>query len=264
MKPKTLVIINTLTFLFALYINFLSGTGAISGKTVSDISAKYTTLITPAGYAFSIWGFIYIMLMGYIGFQWYSLIKLKEGAIVKDSGLWFTVSNLANTMWIVAWVNNWILMSVFFMIILLVSLTNLVIRNKLEIWDAPLKIMLFVWWPLTFYFGWIILASVVNISVFILSLNLGLQSGVIELLAIIVLIISTIIYLILISKRNLREAALVGVWGFVAIAVRQYDVNQNVAITSIILALILISVSGMHAWRNRETTPLKKLRRKEF
>jgi hypothetical protein len=264
MKPKTLAILNTLTFFLALYINFLSGTGAISGETISDISAKYSTIITPAGYAFAIWGFIYIMLIGFIGFQWYLLIKLKEVTIIKDSGLWFAVSNLANTMWIVAWVNNWILMSVFFMILLLISLSKLVIRNKLEIWDAPLKIMLFVWWPLTFYFGWIILASVVNISAFIVSLNLGFQSGIIELLAIIVLVIATIIYLILISKRNLREAALVGIWGFVAIAVRQYDVNQNIAIASIILALILISVSGMHAWRNRETTPLKKLRRKEF
>ncbi|MER3329438.1 MAG: hypothetical protein RIF34_07665, partial [Candidatus Kapaibacterium sp.] len=248
MKPRTLVILNTVTFIFTIYINFISSTGSISGETISDISAMYSTLITPASYAFSIWGFIYALLIGYIGFQWYTLFKLKEGSITQDSALWFTLSNLANSMWIIAWVNNWILMSVFFMIVLLISLSKLVIRNRLEIWDAPLRIMLFVWWPITFYFGWIILASVVNISALLVSLNLGLQAGVTELLAIVVLIVATIIYLVLVSKRNLRESALVGIWGLIAIAVRQYEVNNTIAFTSIILALILISVSGRHAW----------------
>ncbi len=264
MKPRLLVILNTLTFLLALYINFLSSTGVISGDTVSDISSKYTTLITPAGYAFAIWGFIYIMLTGFIGFQWYSVFKSKDDTLVKDSGLWFTISNLANTMWIIAWVNDWVLMSVFFMILLLISLSKLVIRNRLEIWDAPLRIMLFVWWPITFYFGWIILASVVNISALIVSLNLGIQAGVTELLAIIVLVVATVIYLVLLAKRNLREAALVGIWGLIAIAVKQYEVNASIGITAIILALILISISGRHAWRNRETTPIRKLGREEF
>ncbi len=264
MKARTLVILNTLTFILAIYLNFLSGTGAISGDSVSDISAKYTTLITPAGYAFAIWGFIYIMLIGFIGYQWYSIFKSKNDSIIKDSALWFVVSNLANSMWIVAWVNDWILMSVFLMIVLLISLSKLVIRNRLEIWDAPLSIMIFVWWPITFYFGWIILASVVNISALLVSLNLGLQAGVTELLAIVVLIVATIIYLVLLAKRNLGEAALVGIWGFIAIAVRQYELNESVAYTSIILALILTLVSGRHAWRNRETTPIKKIGRKEF
>ena len=264
MKPKRLVIINTLTFIITLYLNFLSSTGAISGDSVSDISAKYPTLITPAGYAFAIWGFIYLMLMGFIGYQWYSVFKAKDDKIVKDSALWFAVSNFANGMWIIAWVNDWILMSVFFMALLIISLSKLVIRHRLEIWDAPLSIMLFVWWPITIYFGWIILASVVNLSSFLVSLDLGLEGGIVELLAIVVLLVATAIYLILLSKRNLREAAMVGVWGFIAIAVKQYGVNENVAFTAIILAFILISVTGRHAWQNRETTPLKKLSRKEF
>jgi hypothetical protein len=155
-------------------------------------------------------------------------------------------------------------MSVFFMILMLISLSKLVIRHRLEIWDAPLRIMLFVWWPITIYFGWIILASVVNFSAFLVSLNLGLEGGIVELMAIVVLLVATAIYIILLSKRNLREAAMVGVWGFVAIAVKQYGANDNVAFTAIIFALILISVTGRHAWQNRETTPLKKLSRKEF
>lgn len=264
MKTKTLVVLNTLTFLLVLYVNFLSSTDIISGNSVSDISAKYTTLVTPAGYAFAIWGFIYIMLIGFIGYQWYSVFKMKDDTIAKDTGLWFAVSNLANTMWIIAWVNEWMLMSVFFMVLLLISLSKLVIRHRLEIWDAPLRIMLFVWWPITFYFGWVILALVVNFSVFLNSLNLGLAAGVVELLAIIELMIATIIYLVLLAKRNLREAALVGVWGFIAISVKQFEVNENIGYIAIILAFILISFTGRHAWRNRETTPIKKIRRKEF
>lgn len=264
MKIKLLLLFNTLSFVVTLFFNYMSSTGVISGKNVGDVSEKYNSLITPASYAFSIWGFIYLMLFGFIIFQWYSVYKLKDEKLVNDIGLWFIVSNFANAIWLVAWVNEAIFISLILIALLLFSLVRLVFRLRLEIWDAPLKTMFFVWWPITFYFGWIILATVLNFTSFLVSLQMDIKGGVEELLALIVLIVATIIYYLLIIKRNLREAALVGIWGLIAIAVNQFDINSIISYTSIILALVLLSVSGRHAFKNRDTTPINKIKRKEF
>lgn len=264
MKTKILLFLNTITFGLTLYFNYLSSVGVMSDKNVSEVSDKFNSLITPADYAFSIWGFIYLLVFGFVIYQWYSVYKLKDEKLVKDIGIWFIVTNMANAFWLMAWVNELVLMSVFIMSIMVYALVQLVFRLRLEIWDAPLKTMFFVWWPITFYFGWIVLASVVNFTAFIVSLNLNIGGGLAELLALIVLIVAAIIYYLLVSKRNLREAALVGVWGFVAIAVKQSDVNVTVTYTALILALLLLSVSGRHAYMNRETLPGKKIQRKEF
>lgn len=264
MKIKLLLILNTLSFIITLFFNYISSTGIISGKSVGEVSDKYNSLITPASYAFSIWGLIYVMLFGFIFFQWYSTYKLKDDKLITDISIWFIVSNLSNALWLVAWVNEAIFLSVIFISILLFSLVKLVFGLRLEVWDAPLKTMFFVWWPITFYFGWVLLATVVNLTSFLVSLNLGIDSGIEELLAVIVLVTAGLIYYLLIQKRNLREAALVGIWGLIAIAANQYNINNIITYTSIILALLLLSVSGRHAYNNRETTPINKLKRKEF
>lgn len=55
--------LNILAFLFTILVNGLAGsTTILGGKNTSQISDANPTLITPAGYVFSIWGVIYILL----------------------------------------------------------------------------------------------------------------------------------------------------------------------------------------------------------
>ena len=43
--------------------NWLAAVGRIGGVTPDEVSAKFPTPITPAGYAFSIWSLIYVGLL---------------------------------------------------------------------------------------------------------------------------------------------------------------------------------------------------------
>src|SRR5690606_41017164 len=61
---KTLQISNGLALLATIFINYLSNTGKINNTTIGEVSNQYNSLFTPAGYAFSIWGFIYLLLLG--------------------------------------------------------------------------------------------------------------------------------------------------------------------------------------------------------
>ena len=49
-----------------LVINYLSNTGIFNGNTVKIVSDKYHNYFTPADYAFSIWGLIYLDLIVFV------------------------------------------------------------------------------------------------------------------------------------------------------------------------------------------------------
>jgi len=264
MKRIILLLINTLTLIFALVMNSLQGSQLFDGTTVGEISAKYETLFTPAGYAFTIWGIIYLMLIAFVAYQWIAWFKRKEDKELILTGWWFALGNLANGLWIVAWLNEQMGISVLIMLVLLFSLIVLTVRLRLETWDAPVRINAFVWWPICIYLGWIIVATVANISVFLVSI--GWQGGFIspEIWSIIIIVAATLIYLLLIKTRNMRESAVVGIWALVAIAIKQWQLNPEIAYVALTASVILIVAVAIHGFQNRKTSPFEKLKRGEI
>src|SRR5690554_4983726 len=208
MKRFPLLLLNTVTLLGALYLNYFFASGVGGGETVGEISDQYPTLVTPAGYVFSIWGLIYLLLIGFVVYQWVEYTKKGNGESLEKSGLWFSLTNLFNGLWIVVWTNEYLGLSVLVIGLLLFCLIQLVIRLRLEIWDAPIRLILFVWWPICIYMGWIVLASLVNISVFI-SHHEWLSGAISpSVLAVISLGVALIAYLFLTFSRNMRETSL--------------------------------------------------------
>ncbi len=263
MKRIVLLLINTITLIFALVLNSLQGSQLFNGITVGEVSAKYETLFTPSGYAFAIWGVIYLLLIAFVAYQWFAWFKRKEDTELKQTGAWFAVGNLANGFWIAAWLSNQMGLSVLLILVLLFSLIMLTIRLRLETWDAPFRIIAFVWWPICIYLGWIIVATVANISVFLVSI--GWQGGFIspEIWSVILIVAATIIYLILIENRNMREAAVVGIWALAAIAVKQWQLNNEIVITALVASVVLFITISAHGYKNRKTSPFEKLKRGE-
>ncbi len=263
-QAKGYLILNTITLLFALVMNYLSGTGVFGGRSVADVSAKYSSLFTPAGYAFAIWGVIYLLLIAFVVYQWVAWIRHKDDRELKQTGIWFALANVANGLWIVAWLNLYIGWSVVLIFILLLSLIVLTVRLRLELWDAPVRIIAFVWWPICIYLGWIIVASVANVTVFLVSL--GWEGGFLSPAgwAIAMIGVATIIYLLLLHYRNMREAALVGVWALIAIAVRQWSQQPEIVGAALVASAFLLIIVASHASKNHETLPLKKIKRGEI
>lgn len=263
MKTLLLLILNTITLILTLVVNYLAGTGLIFDASVGEISDRYQTLITPAGYAFSIWGLIYLLLIAFVAYQWYGWEKNQNNESLEPTGIWFAVSNIVNALWIVAWINGAIGYSLILMSILLAVLLILIFRLKLEVWDAPLRIIAFVWWPICIYTGWIITASLTNVAAYLVSI--GWQGGPFaqKTWAILMIIVAALIYLLLIFTRNMREAALVGTWALIAIAVARWGAYQGVATAALIAALLLFIAASYHGYQNRHTSPVEKWRRGE-
>lgn len=257
---KTLQIGNILAYVVVLLMNYFSNTGAINGNTMATVSAKFENYFTPAGYAFSIWGLIYLGLLGFIVYQSRGLFGNKEPRkVVGQVGWWFIISCAANVLWIFAWLNEYIGISVIIMLLLLFSLIKIILNTRMELDDESLSTIAFVWWPFSFYSGWVSVALIANIAAYLTSIGWN-GFGVSEIIwTILMIIVAGIVHLTITWTRNMREFSLVGIWGIVAVAVANWNVSQSIVVVALIVAAILFISSGIHGYQNKETSPWKKL-----
>ncbi|MBP94300.1 MAG: hypothetical protein CMC55_09325 [Flavobacteriaceae bacterium] len=260
---KTLQICNGIALVSTIIINYLSNTGKINNTTIGEVSKELNSLFTPAGYAFSIWGFIYLLLLGFIIYQGRSLfVKVRNNDFILKTGWWFVISCVANSAWVFAWLYGYTGLSCVFIFLLLLSLLKIVINNAMELWDAPISTILFLWWPFTFYSGWVTVASIANVSSYLVKTDWD-GFGISPVIWTISMIgIATLVNIMVTWKRNMREFALVGAWALIAIAVANKSEQETIYITAVVAAVLLLVSSGIHGFKNRATNPFIKL--KEF
>lgn len=247
-------IANVIALIITLFFNYLSNTGVFNGNTMGSVSARYDNLFTPAGYAFSIWGLIYVGLFIFMIYQARSIFKeVKDDDFVLQIGWWFIISCAANSLWVLAWLYDYTGTSVLLMLIILFSLLKIIVNTRMELDEVPIKKLVFLWWPFSIYSGWISVALIANISAWLTKIgwdNFGLPDLT---WAIILIVIAGIINLFMTWTRNMREYALVGVWALVAIAVANRDTEQAVFTAALTVGAILLISTTVHAYKNRKS-----------
>ena len=153
-------ILNTLALLFMLAMNTLAISLPLGGKTTGELSDMYPNLFVPAGFTFSIWSIIYLLLIGFIINQWISSADKSE---IDKVGLWFIINGLANGAWIVAWHYQLVPVSLIIMFVLLGSLI-MIYRNLNVNYFGLHGVRWFVNVPISVYLGWISVATVANFT----------------------------------------------------------------------------------------------------
>lgn len=258
MNTKSYSIINLIGVIAVIFFNYYLNTSGINGNTVGSISDKYDSLFTPAGYAFAIWGIIFLAILIQAIFLIVRAFQPeKDQNPITQIGLGIFITNMLNIVWLFAWLHEYTSVSVVIMILLLITLLAVVVRTNMERWDAPLKIIFFIWWPICLYSGWIAVATIANISAWLAKT--GWTGGISETTwAAIMMIVATLLGLVMIYKRNMREFAMVVVWALVAIAVRHWDTYPVLKYTALVGSVILIIYSTYHASQNKATLPHKK------
>ena len=255
-KEQTLSIINMVAVLFAIGINYYSQLYTIHGNRVSDMSDEYNNLFTPAGYAFAIWGIIFLALFIFAAYQIYlTVIRKRTFNFISQSGLWFAIATAGTGLWVMVWLYDYTLVSVFVMLLILFSLFKIVVNTNMERWRAPARTIIFGWWPISIFAGWIAVATIANISAYLSKL--GWDGGPLspENWTLVMIAIASLINIILIFTRGMREFALVGVWALVAIYVRHQYSYETIAMTALVGAVIIFISVFLHAFINRKINP---------
>jgi benzodiazapine receptor len=235
-KPVLLQSLNVVAFAVTVIVNGLASSLALNGVTTAEVSDLYFTLVTPAGYVFSIWGVIYTLLLFFVVFQ--ALPSQREKPFLKRINVLFILSGVFNVVWLFLWHYDQIVLSVVLMFALLATLIAVYLRLGVGKATVMLKEKVLVHLPFSVYLGWITVASIANVASALVSVGwdgFGLANDV---WAVLVIVVALLITLGVIATRRDVSYSLVIVWALVGIAVNQSS-YQNVVLAAIISAITI-------------------------
>jgi len=238
----TYALLNFIGLIGVIVVNALAVILPINNITTGELSDKYPNLFVPAGITFSIWGVIYLLLILFIIYQFVAAFRKSqdERGIFEKIGILFFLSCGFNIAWILAWHYEIVWLSLIIMVLLLLSLIFIYIR--LDTGRVRIKNYekVFVNIPFSIYLGWITIATIANVTAYLVNINwdrFGMREQFWTVIVIAVGIILT--YAILFSRNDIFYALIV-VWALVGILLKK------IADTSIPDALVTFtSITGI-------------------
>jgi len=204
-----LVILATLA---TIAFNALAATGYVNGITPAEISERLPTIITPAGYAFSIWSLIYLGLIAF------SIYQALAGNLGRFSGVrtLFIASCVLNCAWIYFWHHGNI--GTCAILILALAGVLIVLITKFEVTANTVEALI-VKGTFGIYAGWVTVASIVNVFVYLKLIGSGAAESV--LLGVAGVVLATAAAIAATWKLANYLYPLAVAWALTAIAINQ-------------------------------------------
>lgn len=198
-----------------LSVNYASVLFRIGGLSTGQVADLYKIKFYPAGYAFSIWGVIYLALAIYT--VWQMLPAQRDNEKLDRVGMYYIYTSIGNITWIFLWQYQYPVLSIIPIVFMLVTL--LAAYRDINTGIKPNeKWLLGV--PFSLYVGWISVATIACISAGLYSLGWNGFGIADDIWAMIMMIVAFVIVGFTVWKFRDWVWALVYIWAIVAIAVR--------------------------------------------
>lgn len=250
MDTKKKIGLNTIFFILTLVVNTLGGLGIINDMSQSDVSDKYFTLITPAGFTFSIWSVIY----GLIAVSLVVLYLRRETSyyqrVLDKITPLFILTSVLNMAWIVLFSYELVELSTLFIFAYTIVL-SLICKQLLAINDRKHFLL-----PLTFGLntGWLMIATIVNVASSLVKLEwngFGLSD---DLWGMIILLVGILIVVFVTTQTHNAAIPLPIAWAYFGIHQSlatehpgDYGILQLIAIIGLV---VLIGVAAIQLYKN--------------
>lgn len=238
------------SFGFVIVMNAVATALPLSGLSVGEVSRRYDTLFAPSDPTFGIWGLIYL------GLSVYSFIQLTaDTPTIRAITPWFIGANVLNGTWIIAWRLELLWLSALILVLLLFCLFK--INRLTTATRMNLASTLSVRIPFAIYFGWVTVATIANISSFLVQLGLGDGFGLsAQAWTVVILVVAVLIGSATALVNASPAYSLVLVWAFWGIYSRHISSSEwNQQYPDIILALqillpvlVLVTVAALIRW----------------
>lgn len=204
-----------LATVITLVVNTLANALPLNGLNTGAVSDSFNVYFVPAGYVFSIWGLIYVLLIAYTVYQ--ALKSQREIEALRKIGWWYVVGSLANSIWIFMWHYQVFSLTIVFMLILLVSLIVVYLRLGIGRAAVTPAMRFLVHLPFSVYLGWITVATIAN-ATDVISLTSWDGFGIDpKVWAVIMLVVAVAVALLMAVTRRDAAYLLVLVWAFFGI-----------------------------------------------
>lgn len=236
--------LNLVGFLGMVVVNYLANALPINNLNTGQLSDKYPNLFVPAGFTFSIWGVIYLLLGVFVFFSLKQAITGREVfPAFKAIGLLFFLTCLANAGWIFAWHYEQLLLSLLLMLTLLVLLIIIYQRLSRRPYEEKQHDRFPARLPFSIYLAWISVATVANTTAVLVGFGwngFGLSQ---QFWTVVVLAIITILTLIFMLQKRDLLFGLTAIWALSGILykrVQDTTAADRAVETAVVAALFLI------------------------
>ena len=239
MKNNILLpVIAALLFVAMITVNVLANTLPINGLDTGEVSNRYPSLFTPSGITFSIWSVIYFFLAGSVVVMWTD----RTDALIKKLLPLFCVSCILNISWILAW--HYLLPGLSVVIMLALLFVLIIIFMTLTREEALDKTKnIWVKFPFTIYFAWISVATIANISAYLVSL--GWHGGPVseETWAVIMMFVAAALAFYMTTKYEAYWYSAVVIWALIGIFLRRQGSEFAFIVYSSILFAVVLAIN---------------------
>jgi len=247
----TLSAINGAAYLVTILMNYLANAVPFNGQDSGAVSDKYYTLFTPAGFTFAIWGVIYLALGAFVVYQIIESFRENQPAtsFVDRIGFWFIISCIANSFWIYIWHHEILWLSIFVMLLLFASLLNIYLRLDIGSENSERPERFFVHLPFSLYLGWISVATIANVSAFLVSLEWSAWGIPLSVWAVLMILIAAALGVFMaVRRRDIFYTAVIawasfGIW----MARKQDEPSQKLVMW--VGILVMVGMLGTIAWQ---------------
>ena len=229
-----------------IVFNWLAATGRLAGVDTGEVSNKYSTLVTPAGYAFSIWTLIYV---GLVAFSVYQLLPGNVARFRAFRSL-YIFSAALNCGWLYFWHVEQIVICFAIIVALAGTLLaiNYILRDPESMADTWLAKA-----PFGLYFGWVTAAAAVNFAVMLKYLRVGMSPSAELWLSVALILLVTAVTIAVRLKLQNYFYPLAVAWALTAIAVKQSGQTAIVvACAAGVVACLIASLSFVMNLRSTE------------
>ncbi|NHC37768.1 tryptophan-rich sensory protein [Scytonema millei] len=241
-----------LAILATLSVNALSNFFPVRGLNIGEIANTILqgVQITPANYAFAIWGLIYLGLIAYGIYQ--MLPAQRQNSTLHQVNVLLIIACLAQIAWVYLFTLQLFWLSVIAMLAILIPLIGAYLQ--LEIGKrVSRKFKWLVHVPFSIYLGWISVATIVNIASALYISNWdGWGVSPVGWTVIMLLIGAAIASVVALQRADIAFT-LVFIWAYVAIAVRHLYLNNSaISITAVVAAIVLAVLLGFSRVKSKE------------
>ena len=219
--------LSVVSFLLTIAVNGYASTGKINGTTTAEVSDSFDVLFVPAGYIFSIWGVIYLLLIAFLIYQFTT--AQKDDPRFLAIAPYFVLSNLANGLWLILFHYQVHAFTILPMLLLLICLIQIYL--KLQEKRGKGKAYYFMDLPFSIYLGWISVATIANMTQFLDFIGFSGWGIAPEIWLTIVLLVAVLLSWVMSRKFHDLAYVLVLIWAFIGIGVR-FLANGIVMISS--------------------------------
>jgi hypothetical protein len=237
-----------LALVSVIVVNGLANALPLNGLQTGEISDRFAVYFVPAGYVFSIWGLIYLALIGFAVYQ--ALPSQRANPRLQAIGYWFVLSCVANVVWLFLWHYEQFTWTLVAMLALLACLIVIYLRLDIGHSRTSTAERWLVEVPFSIYLGWITVATVANVTQLLYYLGWSGWGLPPEMWYVLVLGAVLVIASLMAFTRLDVAYLLVLVWALAGIAIKHAPVPL-VAISTWIVTLLIVVLVIYSAWETR-------------